>query len=111
MFSPDRMYAKYLIETADPLEQVAEIMAGEQSAGTFIRVPGETDELRGRHGARVERIRELKPAQGLALPGAGLPKELSGPPVYRRAEVWLSQPLENMGPSLPNVLATVAGNL
>jgi ribulose-bisphosphate carboxylase large chain len=111
MFSPDRLYANYLIETAYPLEQAAEIMAGEQSSGTFIRVPGETDELRQRHGARVESIRELEPAQVPSLPGAGLPKQLSGPAVYRRAEVWLSWPLENMGPSLPNVLATVAGNL
>jgi len=111
MFSPDRLYAKYLIETAYPLEQAAEIMAGEQSSGTFTRVPGETDELRERHGARVESIRELSPAQGPSLPGAGLPKEQGGPVVYRRAEVWLSWPLENMGPSLPNALATVAGNL
>ena len=31
--------------------------------------------------------------------------------VRRTAEVALSWPLENMGPSLPNLLATVAGNL
>jgi ribulose-bisphosphate carboxylase large chain len=37
-----------------------------------------------------------------------LPK---GATIYRRAEVSLSWPLSNMGPSLPNVLATVAGNL
>ena len=31
-------------------------MAGEQSTGTFIRVPGETSELRARFAARVEQI-------------------------------------------------------
>ena len=107
----ERIYARYWIETAFPLAQAAEIMAGEQSTGTFIRVPGETDELRDHHAARVERIREVESVGAPSLPGAGVPKGLQGPPVYRRAEVTLSFPLSNMGPSLPNVLATVAGNL
>lgn len=107
----DRIYARYSIETAFPLSQAAEIMAGEQSTGTFIRVPGETDELRERHAARVEEIQELDAAPSPSLPGAGISKLLQGPPVYRRAEVELSFPLSNMGPSLPNLLATVAGNL
>ncbi len=107
----DRIHARYLIETAFPLAQAAEVMAGEQSSGTFVRVPGETDELRERHAARVESIRELDATSVPSLPGAGLPKGSAGPPVYRRAEVWLSWPLSNLGPSLPNLMATVAGNL
>jgi ribulose-bisphosphate carboxylase large chain len=106
-----RVYARYWIETAYPLRQAAEIMAGEQSTGTFVRVPGETDELRERHAARVEEIAERDVVSAPSLPGAGLPKGLAGAPVYRRAEVTLSWPLSNMGPSLPNLLATVAGNL
>ncbi len=49
-----RIRARYLIET--PLEPaaVAEVMAGEQSCGTFTRVEGETDDLRGA-GARRRR--------------------------------------------------------
>lgn len=107
----ERITARYWIETAFPLPHAAEVMAGEQSTGTFTRVPGETDELRERHAARVESIAELDHAAQPSLPGAGLPKNLSGPPVYRRAEVTLSWPLSNLGPSLPNLLATVAGNL
>ncbi len=107
----ERIEARYWIETAFPLEAAAEAMAGEQSTGTFVRVPGETGELRERHGARVERIVELECAASPSLPGAGVPKRLQGPPVYRRAEVTLSFPLSNLGPSLPNLLATVAGNL
>ncbi len=110
-FHPQRIYALYRIETAFPLAQAAEIMAGEQSSGTFVRVPGETDELRERHAARVESIEELDSVAAPSLPGAGLPKGLKGPPTYRRADVWLSWPLSNMGPSLPNLMATVAGNL
>jgi hypothetical protein len=43
-----RVFASYWIETAFPLEDAAATMAGEQSTGTFVRVPGETDELRTR---------------------------------------------------------------
>lgn len=107
----DRIRARYWIETAYPLESAAAIMAGEQSTGTFVRVPGETDELRERHAARVEQIVELGTVDAPSLSGSGLPKGHSGPVVRRIAEVELSWPLANMGVSLPNVLATVAGNL
>lgn len=107
----ERVYATYRIETAHPLEHAAAVMAGEQSTGTFIRVPGETDELRERFAARVERISELEEVDSPSLPGSRPPRNLSGPPRYRRAEVVLSWSIENMGPSLPNLLATVAGNL
>jgi len=109
--STDRIYARYWIETAYPLDEAAAMMAGEQSTGTFVRVPGETDELRERNAARVERVAELGTVEAPSLSGSGLPKKQSGPVVRRTAEVTLSWPIENMGPSLPNLLATVAGNL
>jgi len=105
----ERIVARYWIETAFALESAAATMAGEQSTGTFVRVPGETDELRERHAARVESIRELELVSASSLPGSGTPKNWDG--VRRTAEVTLSWPLENMGPSLPNLLAAVAGNL
>ncbi len=105
----DRIIATYRIETAHPLERAAEIMAGEQSCGTFIRVPGETDELRANHGARVERITELESVTTPSLPYSKPPKNHDG--TFKRAEVVLSFPLVNMGASLPNLLATVCGNL
>jgi ribulose-bisphosphate carboxylase large chain len=104
-----RVFATYLIETAFPLEAAAETMAGEQSTGTFVRTPGETDELRERCAARVERIEALGEVVAPSLPGSGLPK--SGDGKRRTAMVTLSWPLHNFGPSLPNLLATVAGNL
>ncbi|HET6519292.1 MAG TPA: ribulose-bisphosphate carboxylase large subunit family protein [Geminicoccaceae bacterium] len=106
----ERIRARYLIETAFPLEAAAAAMAGEQSTGTFVRVPGETDELRERHAARVERIEELGTVGAPSLPGARVPKG-AREPVYRRAEVVMSWPLATFGPSLPNLVATVAGNL
>ncbi len=106
-----RVYARYWIETAYPLEDAAAIMAGEQSTGTFVRVPGETDELRERYAARVEQIVETGLVESPSLSGSCVPKAHSGPITRRTAEVTLFWPLENMGPSLPNLLATVAGNL
>ena len=106
-----RIFARYWIESAFPLDQAAEVLAGEQSSGTFVKVPGETPELRAKYGARVEQISELDSAAVPALPGAGAPKGLTGAPLYRRAEILVSWPIENMGPSLPNLMATVAGNL
>ena len=85
-----RIRACYEIVSALPPAQTAEIIAGEQSTGTFTRIPGETDELRERNGARVESVTETGESA---------------------SEVELSWPLANMGPSLPNLLATVAGNL
>lgn len=100
-----RFEADYRIETGYDLSVAAEAMAGEQSSGTFLPVPGETPELKARAAARVERIEELGEVP-VALPGAG-----KGAGAVRAAKVTLSWPLVNIGPSLPNLLATVAGNL
>ena len=107
MSDSDRIRARYWIETGLPPEQAAEVMAGEQSTGTFVRVPGETDELRAAHAARVESIAETGTTNRPSLPGAAASKTGA----YTQAEVVLSWPLSNMGLSLPNLLATVAGNL
>src|SRR5689334_19134898 len=106
--SPARIEADYLLETAYPLEAAAEAIAGEQSSGTFVPVPGETPELKERAAARVECITVVGEAEEPALPGAGMPQK-GGPRL--RALVTLSWPPDNLGPSLPNLLATVAGNL
>jgi ribulose-bisphosphate carboxylase large chain len=107
---PTRIEADYLIETAFDPAQAAEAMAGEQSSGTFVAIPGETPELKARAAARVE---ALCPADDVvrepALTLAGAPKGTQA--TWRRARVTLSWPLDNIGPSLPNLLATVAGNL
>ena len=105
----DRVTATYEIETAFPLQQAAETMAGEQSTGTFVRVPGETDALREAHSARVEELVELGEVAEPSLPGSGLPSNWDGK--RRRARVVLSWPTANMGLSLPNLLATINGNL
>jgi ribulose-bisphosphate carboxylase large chain len=82
-------------------------MAGEQSAGTFVRVTGETDRLRERFGARVEGIEELSTVESPTLSGA----KVSPDNVYRRAEVTISWNLNNVGTHLPNLVSTISGNL
>ena len=106
--NPSRVEADYLIETTiDPM-QAAEIMAGEQSSGTFRPVPGETAELKIRAAARVEKLEMLEPVSEPSLLG-------SVPSVdqkkWWRANLTLSWPLDNLGPSLPNLITTIAGNL
>ncbi|MGE7413947.1 ribulose-bisphosphate carboxylase large subunit family protein [Methylobacterium tarhaniae] len=105
---PIRIEADYLLETASDPRRVAETMAGEQSSGTFVPVPGETPELKARSAARVERLEVLdEPVSAPSLPTTAA----VDPSKLRRARVTLSWPIENLGPSLPNLLATVAGNL
>ncbi|SIS92569.1 RuBisCO large subunit C-terminal-like domain-containing protein [Paracoccus saliphilus] len=106
----ERLVADYLIETPLPLDEVAAMMAGEQSSGTFVRVAGETDELRARSAAEVTSIEQLAETPEAALHSAYLErKDISGP--FRRARVSIAFPTENIGRNLPTLAATVAGNL
>ncbi len=100
----ERIEADYLIETAEDAAKAVEVMAGEQSSGTFVAVPGEDSPGVMLARARVEGLESLGESERPSLPGA-----TPGRPVLARAT--LSWPLSNMGPSLPNLLATVAGNL
>jgi ribulose-bisphosphate carboxylase large chain len=102
----ERFSATYSVETPLDVKRAAAVLAGEQSTGGFVPVPGETDELRGRYGAAVERITEL---QTVSLPS--LPGSRDGQRVYRRAEIDVSWPLENIGYNLPALLSTIQGNL
>ena len=65
---PTRIEADYLIETAFDPAQAAETMAGEQSSGTFIAVPGETPELSRAvpAGGRLSRPIRIRRPPGLA---------------------------------------------
>lgn len=105
-----RIYARYLIESPYSVEHAAQVMAGEQSSGTFTRLANETDALREAHGATVENIEML---DAVATPSLPIRADLApqGHTIFQRALVELSWPLENMGPSLPNLISTVAGNL
>lgn len=112
--APERMpgliRARYLVETPLDPTAVAEVMAGEQSCGTFTRVEGETDALRERARATVEAVTELDAADAPSLPNALLERSGTRGP-WRRAHVDIAFPVANIGANLPTLAATVSGNL
>ena len=97
-----RIEADYLIETSVDPRRAAEAMAGEQSSGTFVPVPGETPELKARAAARVETLEVIGTVDTPSVPGAVVGKTIV------QARVTLSWPLDNIGPSLPNLMTTLA---
>jgi ribulose-bisphosphate carboxylase large chain len=105
-----RIKVRYLIETPDEPMQVAEVLAGEQSSGTFVRVANESEDLKALTRATVEAIEELEPLSEPSLPNALLSRQGRGGP-WRRARVTVSFPAANIGRNLPTLAATLAGNL
>lgn len=108
--SSTTLQATYLIETPLDPRAVAEVLAGEQSSGTFLRVAGESDALRARSRATVDAVDELEPLAAPSLPSAWLQRRHPQGP-WRRARVTVSFPLANIGHNLTALSATVAGNL
>ncbi|NBO01795.1 MAG: ribulose 1,5-bisphosphate carboxylase [Betaproteobacteria bacterium] len=104
MTSP-RIHATYWLETGDDPQRAADVIAGEQSSGTFLKLATETAELKERAGARVERLDVLGTSTQPSLPGGMASAR------YTQCQLELSWPLENLGPCLPTLMSTVAGNL
>ncbi len=102
----ERIHATYWLETGDDPRRAAEIIAGEQSSGTFLALANETQALKERSGARIELLELLETADEPSLPG-----HYRQGAIFSRCLLELSWPLGNIGPSLPNLLATIAGNL
>ena len=94
----------YYIETDGDPRRGAEMLAGEQSSGTFVAVPGETDRIRVRHACRSDRRARTRRSDAVAAvsdpPGAGAGRR-------SRREF----PMENIGTDLATLHTTVAGNL
>ena len=102
----ERITATYFIETPFAPEKAAAVLAGEQSSGTFVAVPGETEELKQRFAARVESVELLETVSQPAIPGAE-----SKEGKYHRAIVRVSWSIENFGYNLPVLVSTLQGNL
>ncbi|MCA9186208.1 MAG: ribulose-bisphosphate carboxylase large subunit family protein [Pirellulaceae bacterium] len=101
----ERVYATYWIETPLELPRAAETLAGEQSSGTFVPVPGETEELKQRFAARVESVELLGEVAAPSLPGAKRGSR------YQQGRVVVSWSVENFGNNLPVLMSTLQGNL
>lgn len=107
MSGSEYFQATYRIASYLPLRVAAEILAGEQSFGTFIQVAGESEALRARHGAVVVDVSEAGQTTEV-LPGSYNPKGLDK---ANLGIVKIAFPEINVGPSLAGLMNTVAGNL
>jgi len=96
--------ATYYLESEIELDRAAAAMAGEQSSGTFVAVPGESPELHERHGAQVRNIEPLGACQP-SLPSRTKPEKVQA------ALVTVDFPMENVGTDLATLQTAVAGNL
>ena len=92
----------YRIETPGSVEAMAQKIASDQSTGTFVAVPGETEELKARVAARVVAIRMLPPTD---LPSFGPVAGETGP--FNVAEADIAFPLDAIGTDL-SALMTIA---
>ncbi|MEP6676501.1 MAG: ribulose-bisphosphate carboxylase large subunit family protein [Ferruginibacter sp.] len=102
----ERITATYFIETPFEPAVAAAVLAGEQSSGTFIPVPGETAALKERFAARVEQVEFIETVDHPAIPGA-----VSKSGKYHRAMIKVSWSIENFSYNLPVLISTLQGNL
>lgn len=98
--------ATYFIETPIQPGKAAAILAGEQSSGTFVAVPGETDELKEQFVARVESVEVVNIVYQPSIPGGN-----STAGRYTQAMIKISWPVANFGYNLPVLISTLQGNL
>lgn len=98
----DYVVATYLFRSRekDILQRVA-TMAAEQTTGTWIQVPDETNQLKERHQGKVLGIWEV--------PDYETDRQITG---EERTHVFqLAYPVENIGSQIPMLLTTVFGNI
>lgn len=95
----------YRIETpGNNIAEMAAKIASDQSTGTFVPTPGETEELKARVAARVLEIRALPDVSTPSWPEAvGYP----GP--FARADVDIGFPLDAVGTDLSALMTITIG--
>ncbi len=96
----------YRIETTGSVEAMAAKIASDQSTGTFVPVPGETEELKARVAARVIAIRHLPdagyPTWPEVAPGSG--------PIHR-ADADIAFPMDAIGTDLSALMTIAIGGV
>ncbi|MGK9261445.1 ribulose-bisphosphate carboxylase large subunit family protein [Sinorhizobium meliloti] len=96
----------YRIETSGDVEVLARKIASDQSTGTFVPVPGESEELKARAAARVMAIRHLEPADR-----ASWPDEAGGATRFNRADAEIAFPLDAVGTDLSALMTIAIGGV
>lgn len=109
MALPDGVdYSEYAIATYlasfprnVPVPKLAPALAVEQSTGTWVAVPGETEEVRRTHIAKVIGVYEVPDFEWM------LPKDVE----FRDYIVQIAYPIVNFGSQIPMMLTTIVGNI
>jgi ribulose-bisphosphate carboxylase large chain len=101
---PAMIRLTYLIETEGAPERIAAKIASDQSTGTFVAVPGETEELKARVAARVVEVRPLPPSPVPSFPSGG-------PGPFSRAEAVIDFPFDAIGTDLAALMTIVMGGV
>ncbi len=97
----------YRIETpGDRIEAMAAKIASDQSTGTFVPVPGETEALKNRVAARVLAVRRLDSLDRPSWPEADLS---AGP--FHRADVDIGFPFDAIGTDLSALMTIAIGGV
>jgi len=101
-------YSEYLVATylvsfpkSVPVPMLAPALAIEQSTGTWLAVPGETEEVRRKHIAKVIGTYEIPDYEW------GLPPDVTD----RQYIIQIAFPEVNIGSQLPMMLTAVVGNI
>jgi ribulose-bisphosphate carboxylase large chain len=102
----ERINVSYHIETPDPAEKVAGLMAKMQSTGTWKEVAGETAEIIKKHGAEVVSVTNIGVKDRYELPT----RYPAGKKV-NCADIVISYPVINFGAKISMLLTTVAGEI
>ncbi len=102
----DMIRITYRIETPGSVEAMAAKIASDQSTGTFVALPGETEELKARVAARVCEIRPLPPADRPSFPEEG-----GGASLFHRADVDIAFPLDAVGTDLSALMTIAIGGV
>jgi len=99
----DYIVATYLYQTGARanIHKLALALSEEQSSGTWVTLPGESDEVRKRHVGRIVSIWEV-PDYEVAVP-EGVAE--------RSWVIQIGYPVHNVGPQIPLMLTTVHGNI
>jgi 3-oxoisoapionate-4-phosphate decarboxylase len=94
----------YRIETSGSIAKLADKIASDQSTGTFVALPGETEELKNRVAARVVAIRHLPAAMSPSFP-----TDETGP--FNRADIDIDFPFDAIGIDLSALMTIAIGGV
>ena len=94
----------YRVETPGSVEDIATKIASDQSTGTFVALPGETEELKARVAARVVDIRTLP-----STDRASFTDEAGDAKIFHRADVDIDFPFDAIGTDLAALMTIAIG--